>query len=373
MEAVRAKYKGTDQWLKAPNGKPTKLNERQWLQVRTQNFKDWFGDWENDPKNASKVVDENGEPLVVYHGTGTYKEFSKTHIFNPEMLGTATNAESAKKGFFFAESKGTAVEYAGLDQIEAPFRSWLDMPSSINEIIGDIRKVILETDAEYVPSTVWEAYGQFVEDIFNSKSNEERLELYLSFTNNESLYYDVMEQEIPQDIIDDAEESLLQDRGFYVERVEGDEDYQEYLEAKEEMQDNAYDLARSIFYEKIGPLSMLFSGADRNKLEPHIRMFDFSKQYDPNDFKIMQVFLSVKNPLDYYFKEGYRDEKFNDLMQKAIADNKDGAIFRNVKDGGGFDNIYVAFAPTQIKSATANVGTFDQSNPDIRYKVLPNL
>ncbi|OPZ47611.1 MAG: hypothetical protein BWY95_01368 [Bacteroidetes bacterium ADurb.BinA104] len=314
------------------------------------------------------MVDENGEPLVVYHGTGTYKEFSKTHIFNPEMLGTATNAESAKKGFFFAESKGTAVEYAGLDQIEAPFRSWLDMPSSINEIIGDIRKVILETDAEYVPSTVWEAYGQFVEDIFNSKSNEERLELYLSFTNNESLYYDVMEQEIPQDIIDDAEESLLQDRGFYVERVEGDEDYQEYLEAKEEMQDNAYDLARSIFYEKIEPLSMLFSGADRNKLEPHIRMFDFSKQYDPNDFKIMQVFLSVKNPLDYYFKEGYRDEKFNDLMQKAIADNKDGAIFRNVKDGGGFDNIYVAFAPAQIKSATGNVGTFSESN-DIRYQI----
>lgn len=52
------------------SGKPTKLTERQWLQVRTQLFKDWFGDWENDPANASKVVDENGEPMVVYHGTG---------------------------------------------------------------------------------------------------------------------------------------------------------------------------------------------------------------------------------------------------------------------------------------------------------------
>lgn len=68
-DAVRKQYEGTDKWMKAPNGKPTKLNERQWLQVRTQLFKDWFGDWENDPKNASKVVDENGEPLVVYHGT----------------------------------------------------------------------------------------------------------------------------------------------------------------------------------------------------------------------------------------------------------------------------------------------------------------
>ena len=55
--------------MKAPNGKPTNLNERQWLQVRTKAFKDWFGDWENNPSQASKVVDENGEPLVVYHGS----------------------------------------------------------------------------------------------------------------------------------------------------------------------------------------------------------------------------------------------------------------------------------------------------------------
>ena len=33
-------------WLKAPNGQPTKLNERQWVQVRTPNFIAWFGDWE---------------------------------------------------------------------------------------------------------------------------------------------------------------------------------------------------------------------------------------------------------------------------------------------------------------------------------------
>ncbi|MCD8479886.1 MAG: hypothetical protein LRZ88_06425 [Candidatus Cloacimonetes bacterium] len=69
MAEVRKQYEGTEQWMKAPNGKPTNLNERQWLQVRTQLFKDWFGDWENDPKNASKVVDSNGEPMVVYHGT----------------------------------------------------------------------------------------------------------------------------------------------------------------------------------------------------------------------------------------------------------------------------------------------------------------
>lgn len=55
--------------LLAPNGKPSKLNELQWKQVRTPSFKRWFGDWQHDPANASKVVDENGEPMVVYHRT----------------------------------------------------------------------------------------------------------------------------------------------------------------------------------------------------------------------------------------------------------------------------------------------------------------
>ncbi len=41
---VKAKADGT--YMKAPNGKPTKLNERQWVLVRTKKFKNWFGDWE---------------------------------------------------------------------------------------------------------------------------------------------------------------------------------------------------------------------------------------------------------------------------------------------------------------------------------------
>jgi len=58
--------------LLAPNGKPSHLNPTQYKLVRTPSFKKWFGDWENDPENASKVIDENGEPLVVFHGTNSY-------------------------------------------------------------------------------------------------------------------------------------------------------------------------------------------------------------------------------------------------------------------------------------------------------------
>ena len=42
--------------LLAPNGKPSNLTPEQYKLVRTPAFKKWFGDWENDPANASKVV-----------------------------------------------------------------------------------------------------------------------------------------------------------------------------------------------------------------------------------------------------------------------------------------------------------------------------
>lgn len=73
--------KMADGGLISPNGKPSNLTPEQYKLVHTPEFKAWFGDWENDPKNASKVVDTNGEPLVVYHGTDEiFNEFSYKEI-----------------------------------------------------------------------------------------------------------------------------------------------------------------------------------------------------------------------------------------------------------------------------------------------------
>ena len=83
--------------LLAPNGKPSNLTPEQYKLVRTPAFKKWFGDWENDPKNASKVIDANGEPLVVYHGTK-----AKFNIFK---------INSTKPYSFFAQNKEYANEY----------------------------------------------------------------------------------------------------------------------------------------------------------------------------------------------------------------------------------------------------------------------
>ncbi|MBR3792374.1 MAG: hypothetical protein IKK27_00310, partial [Alistipes sp.] len=68
-ERIVADAKANGTYLIAPNGNPTNLKPKQWVQVRTKAFKAWFGDWENDPTNASKVIDTNGEPKVVYNGS----------------------------------------------------------------------------------------------------------------------------------------------------------------------------------------------------------------------------------------------------------------------------------------------------------------
>lgn len=67
-------------------------------QTDTEAFRNWFAD--------SKVVDAQGKPLVVYHGTtGDFSEF------NPDMRGASTRVSDAKKGFFFVANGKAASEY----------------------------------------------------------------------------------------------------------------------------------------------------------------------------------------------------------------------------------------------------------------------
>lgn len=107
LQAIKDQAKADGIFMKAPNGRPSNLTEKQWLQVRTPEFKEWFGDWENDPTNASKVVDENGEPMVVYHGSrNSLTYFSKNFAGknNPDI-------DVSRLGFFFTDDIEEAKYY----------------------------------------------------------------------------------------------------------------------------------------------------------------------------------------------------------------------------------------------------------------------
>lgn len=45
LQLVKEKYRNTDEWMKAPDGTPTKLTERQWLITHSDTFREWFENW----------------------------------------------------------------------------------------------------------------------------------------------------------------------------------------------------------------------------------------------------------------------------------------------------------------------------------------
>lgn len=86
--------------------------ERGFDQAGSETFKRWFGE--------SKVVDEAGAPLVVYHGTNQSIE-----QFDASLRGQNTGAESASMGFFFSDDTRTAESYANFAATDAKIAALL--------------------------------------------------------------------------------------------------------------------------------------------------------------------------------------------------------------------------------------------------------
>ena len=75
--------------------------------IYSDEFLKWFGDWTSEDKeNVSKVVDENGEPKVMYHGTD-HGDFKK---FDLKYFGKTDNGDNGR-GFYFAYEKDVALGY----------------------------------------------------------------------------------------------------------------------------------------------------------------------------------------------------------------------------------------------------------------------
>ncbi|MES5005898.1 hypothetical protein ABVC69_06880 [Prevotella disiens] len=90
----QAKENGT--YMKAPNGKPTKLTEKQWVQVRTKAFKEWFGDWEKAARieklKQSKILNISGTEITP---SDDLKQYKKNALeYGKSLRGEYTNKDS---------------------------------------------------------------------------------------------------------------------------------------------------------------------------------------------------------------------------------------------------------------------------------------
>ena len=157
-QQIKSQAQQAGTFMQAPNGEPTHLTEKQWLQVRTRAFKDWFGDWENDPKNASKVLDENGEPLVVYRGSKNANSYtlrsagSVGYYFTP-------NREVAKQ--YVSRTAGKEQEIANMSEeeidarIQPVFLNVRDMETvdaegrAWNNLFGETKYQVFDDDGNF--------------------------------------------------------------------------------------------------------------------------------------------------------------------------------------------------------------------------------
>lgn len=116
--------------------------------ITSSQFINWFGDWRNG-SNCSKVVDDNGLPLIVYHGTDS--EFDE---FKSEFMGKTGTALG--QGFYFSSSNEDASAFGtNVKAFYLNIRKPLSLdeltltPNEIRTLIDSIDKAQCEIDPEF--------------------------------------------------------------------------------------------------------------------------------------------------------------------------------------------------------------------------------
>ena len=82
---------------------PEKVNLNVLDQTQTKQFARWFGDWQNAPEAASKVVNADGTPKEMYHGSPD-EGFT---VFDPKKA----RAGLYGRGFYFTGDESAAAAY----------------------------------------------------------------------------------------------------------------------------------------------------------------------------------------------------------------------------------------------------------------------
>ena len=416
---IVAKAKADGTYMKAPNGKPSRLSPRQWVQVRTRAFKEWFGDWELASK-VLKVV-----PALKEHG---FKNFDEARSWAKEhIVRTLTDAETGGKGEIRVSNNAVAKF---LSESAVAKSDSKDLHLSVLKILPDVIRESI--DAEQHPDykkgedgsrssengvnehvTIHRLYGAINVD---GKTYRVKVTLKEDRTNNEpqkAYSYEATKIELlagqheeavtssrnsnnsitAANLLKDVEKSygngeklldsskVVDENGeplvvyhqtnstIFVNRKTGEnfdnlnwkeKDYWKNEASEEEWNDT---WEERDFY--------VFDNKTHGRRSVEMPAFFFSPVYDEyHEYgdRTVAAFLNIRNPIvnPDIPNRGVTDTAGEDAMNALIEQGYDGFI----RDYDGELDEINAFFPTQIKSADENVGTFDGSNPDIRYQFV---
>ena len=317
----------------------------------TPEFKSWFGN--------SKVVDEDGNPLVVYHGsTADFESFNRERANIESDLGA---------GFYFSNTTADVAEnYAG------------EGPDLTNKIQREAERIADEEGLDYSDPNVVKAakerlgvqHGGAVYPVYLSIQNPVILEdgggtfIDSGVTLNSEAY------------IDEARDQLEDEEGA------GNFDDQDVAARAEELaMDNGDETAEGGIYGMLDAIEQMqddFSDIDVDQLRQDLA--DVS--YDGMRAGDLIEAMKASEGLMYATDAETGDMASNEVIRRAFeAVGFDGFIDRtaNIKFGSerrlgkamsgmGEETVhYVAFRPEQIKSIW-NAGSFDPRDSRIMYQ-----
>lgn len=388
---VIANAKADGSYMKAPNGKSTKLTEHQWVQVRTKAFKEWFGDWEKAARieklRKSKAVKITGEEIVP---SDDLKQYKKNALeYGKKLRGEYTNEDTGESiALTGGNSRGGIREILQHDYKDT------EHLQSIAAIPQIIEKSIFIDD---IPNEDVEKYSgvkSFRYYVCGLKigNNDYTVKAVVAVQNNGERYYDHklssiekgkllsiiptiqkagIKNNLPPSIGKDKRLfSILQTNSSKVLDENG-EPMVVYHGTNTEF--TAFDRKKAGASNDAGMRGKGFY------LSPNKRT---SENYGQ---RIISAFVSLKNPfIPFSFSSskeiaeylGVEEDtfRFEPNSEFKVYPAFSGLITSALKDKGYDGVLYlhrqeiVAFRPDQIKSATDNNGEFDAGNDDIRFR-----
>ena len=367
-----AKESGT--YMKAPNGKPTRLTEKQWAQVRTKAFKSWFGDWE---KAARIEKLRKSEPVVItgeeYKGKYELNRDSAKAWIKDNLRGEYTIGDTGEK---------IAIGRKGINKVtshsmgnEAHLKSLIAVPKMLEQSVFITEEKADKLNAQYP------TYRYYVVGL-NIAGVDYTAKLTIGVDENGNKYYDHALTEIEKGKLLDQINGQAVDNGFM---STGAEPNPSVTDSKDTKLVSILQTNSSKFVDENGEPMVFYHNTNNN-----FSVFDSKRNGTHTDagwlgdgFYFygdenegsgygnikMGVFLNVRDP--YYATS----EENNQL---AEANSRDMSVdFKENLEEEGYDGVFyngdlrqeaVVFEPNQIKSATDNNGGFSQESDDIRYR-----
>ncbi len=398
MFDIRKQAKSTKTWLKTPNNKSSNLDERQWTQVRTTPFKNWFGDWqtnearqyilEGEPASSIEnkkimakpgqtfrqavaelfqtqggkansafgevLLDPTGVSNDIQHGMGPIKNATFASVKDVLEKGRVilpmgyyeTSGKKQMTGFIAAPINIDGERYVcvvGVIRNKKDNKLYIHEAFSMKKLQLDAASNVVH-DGEAVSPHPAGAVAKLVKNILNAKNSskivDENGEPLVVYHQTNSTVYINKETGQNWDELDWREKDEWEER----------DDWDEYWQEQD-------------FYT--------FDNKNHGRRSIEYPAFFFSPKNDPyHEYgkRTIAVYLNIKNPAinPDIENRGVTNTAGEDAMKKLIEQGYDGVI-RTDENGKPYE--YIAFFPEQIKSATDNIGSFSPTNGDIRFSL----